>query len=397
MTPKVFVIDQEGKPCLPTHPARARKLLREGKAKVYQVVPFTIQLERVIENPVGSFTIGIDDGAKEVGIAVVNEVTKEVVFRGAIQLRGDVKRKILQRAGYRRTRRCRQLRHRKARFLNRKQKMPQPSIRQRKESILRVVNDLARVLNLTDAVIEQGQFDVSSLAAGRQLVGIEFQQSDYEGEDFRAKVLWRDGYTCQCCGGKEKLTAHHIIPRHLGGTSTPKNGFTLCRMCHESLHKGEWILNKKPAIFKYPMYLMQGKHYLVKILSEIGLEISTCVGWMTARWRKRIGIEKSHSNDALTMVTRNYIPRVASLEYQIIPKRAQVWEGNPTKKNDEKLGFRHFDLVKVHHRTKGWVVGSVRSLKARVMTLRTKFDANFSVSYRKSTVLYRFNRIVYIY
>ena len=76
MTPKVFVIDREGKPCLATHPARARKLLKEGKAKVYQVVPFTIQLERVIENPVGSFTVGIDDGAKEVGIAVVNEKTE---------------------------------------------------------------------------------------------------------------------------------------------------------------------------------------------------------------------------------------------------------------------------------------------------------------------------------
>ncbi len=315
MTPKVFVRDQEGKPCLPTHPARARKLLREGKAKVFSVVPFTIQLSRVIENPVGAFTVGIDDGAKQVGVAVVNEVTKEVVFRGTIQLRCDVKRKITQRAGYRRARRCRNLRHRKARFLNRKQKMPQPSIRQRKESILRVIKDLARVLRITDAVVEQGQFDVSSLAAGRQLVGVEFQQSEYEGEDFRAKVLWRDGYTCQRCGGKEKLNAHHIVPRHFGGTSTPKNGLTLCRTCHETLHRGEWVLNKKPALFKYPMYLMQGKQYLVKIMKESGLKIKTCLGWMTAIWRKRIGIEKSHSNDAIAMVTRHYMPSLASKDY----------------------------------------------------------------------------------
>jgi len=397
MTPKVLVIDQEGKPCLPTHPARARKLLREGKAKVYHVVPFTIQLQRVIENPVGAFTVGIDDGAKAVGIVVVNEKTKEVVFRGTIQLRGDVKRKLLQRAQYRRSRRSRQLRHRKARFQNRKQKMPQPSIRQRKESIVRVVKDLARVLSITHAVVEQGQFDVSSLAAGRQLVGIEFQQEEYEGQNFRAKVLWRDGYTCKHCGRKEKLNAHHIIPRHLGGTSTPKNGFTLCRMCHESLHRGEWVLNKKPALFKYPMYLMQGKHYLVQIIKETGLSLSACVGWMTAIWRKRIGIEKSHSNDAIAMVTRNYMPSLSSLEYHILPKRAKVWEENPTKKNDEKFGFKHYDFVKARHRTKGWIVGSVRSLKARVMTLRTKFDDNFSVSYRKSTLLYRFNRIVYIY
>jgi cytochrome c553 len=275
--------------------------------------------------------------------------------------------------------------------------MPQPSIRQRKESVLRVVKDLVSVINITHAVIEQGQFDVSSLAAGRQLVGIEFQQAEYEGENFRAKVLWRDKYTCQRCGTKEKLTAHHIIPRHQGGTSTPKNGLTLCRTCHESLHRGEWVLNQKPPLFKYPMYLMQGKHYLVKILKEIGLEIKTGVGWMTARWRKRIGIEKSHPNDAIAMVTRNYLPGLASLEYHIFPKRAKVWEENPTKKSDEKFGFRHYDLVKARHRTKGWVVGSVRSLKARVMTLRTRFDDNFPVSYRKSNLLYRFNRIIYVY
>ena len=59
MTPKVFVIDKERKPLLPTHPARARKLLREGKAKVTRVVPFTIQLDKVIDSPVGSFVVGI--------------------------------------------------------------------------------------------------------------------------------------------------------------------------------------------------------------------------------------------------------------------------------------------------------------------------------------------------
>ncbi len=90
VTPKVFVIDFSGKPLLPTHPARARKLLDSGKATVYQVVPFTIQLNRVVENPVGEFTVGIDDGAKKVGIAVVNEKTQEVVFGGTIKLRQDV-------------------------------------------------------------------------------------------------------------------------------------------------------------------------------------------------------------------------------------------------------------------------------------------------------------------
>jgi len=378
---------------LPTHPARARKLLREGKAKVKRVVPFTIQLERVIENPVGSFTVGIDDGAKEVGIAAVNEKTKEVVFLGTIQLRQDVSKKIKQRAQERRTRRSRKLRHREARFLNRKHKTPQPSIRQRKESILRVVKDLKKVLNITDVVIEQGQFDVSSLVAGKQLVGAEFQQSEYEGRNFRVKVLWRDKYSCQHCGSK----AHHIIGKGKGGTDTPKNGITLCKKCHDELHAGKWELNKRPKTFKYPMRLMQGKRYILKLLKSEGIDVKRCFGWMTAYWRKKIGIEKSHPKDAIAMVTRSYMPTIASLEYTIIPKRAKVWEDNPTKQSSEKMGFRHYDLVKAKHRTKGDVVGSVRSLKVRVMTLRTKFDDNFPVSYRKSRLLNRFNRIIYFY
>ena len=70
---------------------------------------------------------------------------------------------------------------------------------------------------------------------------------------------------------------------------------------------------------------------------------------------------------------------------------------NPTKKCTEKLGFRHFDLVKAQHRTRGCVIGSVRSLKEKAITLRTTWDANFPVSYKKSKLLCRFNRIVYSY
>jgi hypothetical protein len=118
---------------------------------------------------------------------------------------------------------------------------------------------------------------------------------------------------------------------------------------------------------------------------------------MTAYWRKNIGLEKSHPNDAIAMITRNYMPFIASLEYTILPKRTKVWEDNPQKKSEERLGFRHYDLIKSFHRTKGWIRGSIRALKASAITLRTKFDDNFPVSYRKSRLLCRFNRIIYSY
>src|SRR5262249_40147211 len=104
---KVFVIDSENKPCLPTKPRRARQLLDQGRAVVKQVVPFTIQLNRSLSNPVGSFEVGVDDGAKYVGIAVKNSKTDEIVFRGELKHRLDVSRKVEQRRNFRRARRQR--------------------------------------------------------------------------------------------------------------------------------------------------------------------------------------------------------------------------------------------------------------------------------------------------
>lgn len=394
---KVFVVDKAGKPCLPCHPARARKLLREKKAIVKTVVPYTIQLNKNVENPVGSFTVGIDDGAKEVGIAIVNEITKEVVLKGTIKLRQDVSRKMLQRSQYRRTRRTRNLRHRKARFNNRGTAgWIAPTIKQKKDSVVRVIKDLTTKINLTNVVIEQGQFDTSSLVAGRKLKGKEYQVPNYEGRNFRAKVLWRDKYQCQHCKGSDNLHAHHIRYKSQGGTDVVQNGITLCKKCHDGLHDGLWELKARVKHFKYPAHLQIGKKYLVESLVKIGLSVETCLGFMTSFWRKNLGIDKAHFNDAISMVCRDYMPEIINKEYLIIPKRKKIWEDNPTKACEEKNGFRHFDLVKSFHRTRGIVIGSIRSLKAKAITLRTGWDDNFPVSYNKTKLLWRFNSIMYI-
>ena len=394
---KVFVVDADNKPLLPTTPKRARQLLDNDRAKVIQVVPFTIQLKRTIDNPVGSFTAGIDDGAKTVGVAIINEHTQETVFQGEINLRQDVSRKLLQRRQYRRTRRIRNLRHRPPRFNNRKQMTPFPSIRQRKDSIIRWIRDMMKRVAIAKVVVEEGVFDIASLSAGHKLKGHEFQKSEYEGRNWRAKVLWRDKYTCQHCKSTDNLQAHHIRQRSKGGTNRVSNGLTLCEKCHDALHKELWQLDTKPKFFQYPMHLMQGKHYLREQIEALGLNYDKVFGWMTACWRKQIGLEKSHSNDAITMVCKSYKPVISSLGWLVKPRRAKVWDANPTKTCTEKNGFKHWDLIKANHRTKGIVVGSIRSLKAKVITLRTKFDDNFAVSYNKSNLIQRFNGLIYSY
>ena len=39
------------------------------------------------------------------------------------------------------------------------------------------------------------------------------------------------------CGTEHKLEAHHILPRHLGGSDHPRNLMTLCRDCHMAVHE----------------------------------------------------------------------------------------------------------------------------------------------------------------
>jgi hypothetical protein len=86
--------------------------------------------------------------------------------------------------------------------------------------------------------------------------------------------------------------------------------------------------------------------------------------------------------------------KLKGLEYFIKPRRAKVWEANPTKTCVEKNGFRHYDLVK-SSRSGKTVVGSVRSLKANQIALRTKGDDNYLVSYSKSRLLQRFAGLIY--
>lgn len=390
----VFVIDQNDKQLLPTCSSRGRLLLKKGKASLISVVPFTIKLNRIVDNIIGEFKVGIDDGAKEVGIAVINEFKNEIVFTGTIKLRQDVTRKILQKSQYKKTRRNRKIRYRKPRFLNRKQATPFPSIRCRKDTIIRILNDLDKRLNITKCVVEQGQFDISSIVKSKKLEGIEYQQFDFEGRNIRAKVLWRDKYTCQKCNSKENLNTHHIIMRSKGGTNTISNLITLCESCHNELHKGEFKLTIKPKLFQYPMYLQQGKWYLYDLLKFKYQEVKVCFGWQTSYWRKNLGLEKTHFNDAVSMICRDKLPTFRCKDYLIIPKRKKIWENNPTKTCEEKNRFRHYDLVKSIRKGKK-VIGNIRSLKKNTITLRTKFDNNYEVSYKKTKLLYRFKSIIY--
>ena len=70
---RVFVLDKNKKPLDPCHPAKARILLKEGRARVLRKYPFTIVVQDLeVENCVThSHQLKIDPGAKITGWAIV--------------------------------------------------------------------------------------------------------------------------------------------------------------------------------------------------------------------------------------------------------------------------------------------------------------------------------------
>jgi len=121
---RVFVLDKHGHPLMPCHPARARKLLSSGRARVHHLAPFVIRLvdREVKDSQLSGVEVGIDPGSKATGISVFRSSEDGRVGLVSIELehRGQrIHKKLQQRANYRRARRSRNLRYRAPRFNNR--------------------------------------------------------------------------------------------------------------------------------------------------------------------------------------------------------------------------------------------------------------------------------------
>ncbi len=69
----VFVLDINRKPLSPCHEAVARKLLKQGKAAIFRRYPFTIILNKEVNNEdiKQEYRLKIDYGSKHTGLAIL--------------------------------------------------------------------------------------------------------------------------------------------------------------------------------------------------------------------------------------------------------------------------------------------------------------------------------------
>ncbi|MBA3531766.1 MAG: RRXRR domain-containing protein, partial [Ardenticatenales bacterium] len=139
--PRVFVLDASGEPLMPCHPARARKLLKAGRAVVVHQQPFTIKLLDRVGGETQPVTLKLDPGSRVSGLVLVGHFARgaEVLWAGELTHRGQLIRdKLLKRAGVRRSRRSRKTRYRQARFQNRRRQAGwlAPSLQSRVDNLL---------------------------------------------------------------------------------------------------------------------------------------------------------------------------------------------------------------------------------------------------------------------
>src|SRR5437667_8833662 len=109
----VYIRNCHGQPFMPCQPRKARSLLKEGKAKVVSMVPFTLQLLYGSSGYKQEVSLGIDTGAQHIGVSATTE--QRVLFEAELQPRKDIGALLATRREYRRARRSRKTRYREAR------------------------------------------------------------------------------------------------------------------------------------------------------------------------------------------------------------------------------------------------------------------------------------------
>src|SRR5258708_3597930 len=250
----VYVLNRHGQPLMPCQPRRARLLLKEGKAKVVRMVPFTIQLRYGSSGYKQEVSLGIDAGTQHIGVSATTE--QKVLFEAEVKPRTDIQELLVTRRQFRRARRQRKTRYRKSRFLNRKK--PEgwlaPSVHHQVDAHVKTIKLVHKLLPVSKTTLEVAQFDIQKIR-NPEIEGKGYQEGPQSTFwNVREYVLSRDQHCCQWCHGKSKdpvLNVHHIESRKTGGDS-PDNLITLCETCHDLLHRThqEHKIQRKSASFR---------------------------------------------------------------------------------------------------------------------------------------------------
>ncbi|WP_059103242.1 RNA-guided endonuclease IscB [Shouchella shacheensis] len=356
---RVYVINQRKEPLMPTTPQKAKKLLKQGKANVYKLTPFTVQLQYPTGENKQDISLGVDAGTKNIGLSATTE--DNVLFEGEVKLRTDIQELLATRRSARSVRRSRKTRYRQPRFLNRKkdQGWLAPSVQNKVNIHLKVVNLVHTLLPVKNIIIEVAQFDTQKIK-NPSISGDLYQKGDQLGFwNIREYVLFRDQHICQYCKGKKKdniLNVHHIESRRTGGDS-PDNLLCLCETCHKEIHRQgkEHLFKRKSATLRDASQMTAMRWFIYNKGKEIYPHLRWTYGFQTKSTRIMSGLEKDHAVDA-RCISGNPLAKVSRNSYlfkQVRENNRQLHKftinkGGTRKSNKAETyvkGFQIFDRV----------------------------------------------------
>lgn len=426
---RCFVLSKKGKALMPCHPARARQLLREGRAVVHRTVPYVIRLKDRKGGALQPLRVKIDPGSNVTGMALVRDSEQvdtatgeirraaHVVLLAELIHRGHAIRDALaQRRAFRRRRRN-QLWHRPARFDNRTR--PQgwlaPSLQHRVDTTMAWVRRFQRWAPVTAFSQELARFDTQALQ-NPEISGTEYQKGELFGYEVREYLLEKWGRRCAYCDAQNvPLQVEHISPRARGGSNRVSNLTLACAACNTA--KGAQSLDaflahdpqrlaKIQAQAKAPLRdaaaVNSTRWALYGRLKETSLDVEVATGGRTKWNRQRLGIPKNHALDAACVGQADHIK---AWQAPVLTIKA-TGRGSYQRSRLDRFGFvrgyltrqkRHFgfqtgDLVKAEvpsGKKAGIHVGRVAVRATGSFNIQTPTGVVQGVSHRHCRMLQR--------
>jgi amino acid adenylation domain-containing protein len=350
---------------MPCQPRKARLLLKDGRAKVVEMVPFTIQLLSGSSGYKQEISLGVDAGTQHIGVSATTE--KVVLFEAEVKPRTDIQELLATRRQFRRARRSRKTRYRQARFQNRKKHSGwlAPSVQHKVDCHLKTIRMIHKIVPISTITIEVAQFDIQKIQKP-DIQGKEYQEGpQLDFWNTREYVLFRDNHCCQWCKGKSKdplLHVHHIVSRKRGG-DRPDNLITLCETCHDLIHRThqEHQIEGKSNGFRDATQMGIIRWYISHQVKESFPTRYLTYGYLTKHTRIEHALRKSHVIDARCMsghpfaTSDNtwYLLKMVRRNNRQLHK-ATVRRGGKRQRNTAPKyvhGFRLFDCVRYQGQT----------------------------------------------
>ena len=330
-TTQVCVLDQNGKPLMPTtRLGKVYRLLKTQKAHIVSYEPFTIQLDYEPDTHViQPMTLGVDSGAIHSGYSLANEHRE--YYSAEVIARDDISKHLSDRRMYRQNRRSRKTRYRKPRFNNRKNKkkgwLP-PSLEQKVAVQLNEIDHLHRYFPIETIIVETAEFDIQKIK-NPDISGIEYQQGTLQGYNIRNYLLEKHNRKCFYCGKTvSNFEVEHMLPKSRGGSNRIDNLTLSCHDCNQkkdTLTAEEFIKQTLPAkkaaakikqlpnetrLFKYMTQMNTTRWALYNAINEKYPNVEMTYGYITKYNRIKAGLSKAHHIDAKCITGFATVPSI---------------------------------------------------------------------------------------